>query len=214
MKTSGQFSVVMTNCIGNFLFGNEMQNAAFEDWEEVVQAKHKVEMRVTNQLNRTLIQPEVRLSKGKIFNEFPVLPSGKSCDNLFYKTPWTCRGIFGMVTYLIEGTDKIVCIFFSNPLVGSNILGLQWLTLDDLEMETREEMIANFGKRQNVNAKTWKTDDIPTHYHLQGDEYIVRVVMSGSSKVALQVTLLDFNPKIERSMTVTSWIENQHKHNK
>ncbi|XP_033727734.1 uncharacterized protein LOC117317057 [Pecten maximus] len=207
--------VVMTNCIGNFLFGNEMQNAAFEDWEEVLKAKHTVEMRVSNQLNsRALIQPEVRLSKGKLFNEFPVVPSGKSSDNLFYRTPWTCRGVVGLITYLIEGTDKIACIFFSNPLIGSNILGLQWLTLDDVVLESREEMIINFEKKQNVNAKTWKTDDIPCHYQLVSDSFIVRAVMSGSSRVALQVSLLDYNPKIERSLTLSSWMENQHKVNK
>ncbi|XP_069106520.1 uncharacterized protein [Argopecten irradians] len=207
--------VVMTNCIGNLLFGNEMQNAALEDWAEVIKAKHTIEMRVSNQLNcRALIQPEVRLCKGKLFNEFPIVTSGKSCDNLFYKTPWTFRGIVGLVTYLIEGTDKVACIFFSNPAVGQNILGLQWLTVDDFETETRDEMVKNFDKKQNVNAKTWKTDDIPSHYQLEGENFILRAAMSGSSKVCLQVSVLDYNPNIERSLTLTSWMENQHKANK
>ncbi|OWF44687.1 uncharacterized protein LOC110458001 [Mizuhopecten yessoensis] len=205
----------MTSCIGNFLFGNEMQNAAFEHWEEVIQAKHTIEMRVSNQLNsRALLQPEVRLSKGKLFNEFPVIPSGKSSDNLLYKTPWTLRGVVGLVTYLIEGTGQIACIFFSNPLVGSNILGLQWKTLEDMDTETREEMIINFEKKQNVNAKTWKTDDIPCHYQLIGEGFVVKAAMSGASKVALHVTLLDAIPKMERSVTVSSWMETQHKRNK
>lgn len=174
-----------------------------------------IEMRVTNQLNsRALMYPEVRLCKGKLFNEFPVvLPSGKSCNNVFYKTPFTVRGVTGVLVFQVEGTNKMACIFFRNPFIGSNILGLEWRTLDSLETESLEEIATNFNRKVNVSAKTWKTDDIPSNYQLSDDVFIIRATMCGVSKVALEVTILDANPKIDRSLTLTSWMETQHRVN-
>lgn len=59
-----------------------------------------------------------------------ILPGETECF-LFAKTPWSCRGSVGICTYLVQGTDNRLAIYYSNPFIGHNGYGLGWIAASD-----------------------------------------------------------------------------------
>jgi len=82
-----------------------------------LQVNKTVSIKITNELQTDLLNPELNILSGKVYSLLPEIKRGQIGQALFHKTPMSMRGAVGALTYMVKGEKVKAAIYYKTLIL-------------------------------------------------------------------------------------------------